>query len=129
MIGGWSGWMLLAEAAEAVADAAEPEAPRSPLGGLLLPMTAIALLYFFMFARPQRQKDSAHRTQLDNLKKNDRVVTIGGIYGTVTNIQRDSDEVTLKVDEATNAKLRVTFNAIARIITEDESEGNKAAKT
>ncbi len=92
-------------------------------------MIAIMILYFFMFMRPQRQQDTAHRTQLENLKKNDRVVTIGGIYGTVTNVQRDSDEVTLKVDEATNAKLRVTFNAIARIITEDDSEGNKTAKT
>jgi preprotein translocase subunit YajC len=128
MIGGRSGWMLLAEAAEA-AEGAQEEAQRSPLSSMLLPMAAIMLLYFFMFARPQRQKDSATKTALDNLKKNDRVVTIGGIYGTVTNVQRESDEVTLKVDEATNAKLRVTFNAIARIITEDDSEGNKAAKT
>jgi preprotein translocase subunit YajC len=125
MLGGWSGWMLLAE----VAEGAEPEAPRSPFGSFLVPLTLIMVLYFFMFLRPQRQKETAHRTQLESLKKNDRVVTIGGIYGTVTNVQRESDEVTLKVDEATNAKLRVTFNAIARIITEDDSEGSKAAKT
>ena len=57
------------------------------------------------------------------------MVTIGGIYGTVTNVQRESDEVTLKVDEATNAKLRVTLNSIARVITEDDAEGSNATKT
>jgi preprotein translocase subunit YajC len=117
------GWILLAEAAEE--EAARP----APFGGLLLPMVAIMILYFFLFLRPQRARDAAQRTQLESLKKNDRVVTIGGIYGTVTNVQRESDEVTLKVDEATNAKLRVTCNAIARIITEDDAEGGKAAKT
>ena len=44
---------------------------------------------------------------LQNLKKNDRVVTIGGIYGTVVNAQKDLDEVTIKVDESTNTKLRM----------------------
>ncbi len=122
---GFTGWILLAEA-EVPADAAQ----RSGLfGGMLPAMIGIMILYFFLFMRPQRQRDTAHRTLLENLKKNDRVVTIGGIYGTVTNVQRESDEVTLKVDEATNAKLRVTFNSIARVITEDDAEGSKAAKT
>jgi preprotein translocase subunit YajC len=120
-----AGWMLLAEAAEGAGE----EAPRNPLGGMWPAMIIIMILYFFLFLRPQRKRDTSLRTQLENLKKNDRVVTIGGIYGTVTNVQRESDEVTLKVDEATNAKLRVTLNAIARIITEDDAEGSKAAKT
>ena len=123
---GLTGWMLWAAEAEAPAE----QAPnRGLFGGMLPAMIGIMILYFFLFMRPQRQRDTAHRTQLDGLKKNDRVVTIGGIYGTVTNVQRESDEVTLKVDEATNAKLRVTFNSIARVITEDDAEGSKAAKT
>jgi preprotein translocase subunit YajC len=122
MTGMFAAWMLLAEAAEG-------EAPRSPFGGLWPAMLAIMVLYFFLFLRPQRKQDANRRSQLDGLKKNDRVVTIGGIYGTVTNVQRESDEVTLKVDEATNAKLRVTFSSIARIITEDDAEGSTAAKT
>jgi preprotein translocase subunit YajC len=50
------------------------------------------------------------------------VVTIGGIYGVVVNVNRESDEVTLKIDEATNAKMRVTVGAVARILGEDSAE-------
>ena len=90
-------------------------------------LMAIAVLFFFMMYLPEKKKQRAHRGQLEQLKKNDRVVTIGGIYGTVTNVQRDSDEVTLKVDEATNTKLRVTFGAISRVIS-DEPAGDKPDK-
>jgi len=121
----FTGWNLLAEAEPVV----DPVQNRGPFGGLWPAMIVIMILYFVLFLRPQRKRDTAHRTQLEALKKNDRVVTIGGIYGTVTNVQRESDEVTLKVDEATNAKLRVTFGSIARVITEDDAEGSSAAKT
>ena len=54
------------------------------------------------------------------------MVTIGGIYGVVMNVQRDTDEVTLKIDEANNTKMRVTFGAIARVLG-DESADDKTA--
>ncbi|HTU24061.1 MAG TPA: preprotein translocase subunit YajC [Pirellulales bacterium] len=116
--------LLLAEAEPA----GEP-ASRGLFGGSMFPaVIGITFLFYFLILRPQKQRDSSHRSLIDNLKKNDRVVTIGGIYGTVTNVQRESDEVTIKIDEATNTKLRVTFNAIARVITEDDAEGSKTAK-
>jgi preprotein translocase subunit YajC len=49
------------------------------------------------------------------------VVTIGGIHGVVTNVQRDAERVTLRVDESTGTKLRVNASAIARVITDDDS--------
>ena len=50
---------------------------------------------------------------ISSLKKNDHVVTVGGIHGVVTNVNRDGEEVTvtIKVDEATNTKLRITLGA------------------
>ena len=84
-----------------------------------LPFAMIAVLYYIMMVKPQRQREASHKDLLANLKKNDRVVTVGGIYGVVVNVQRDQDEVTIKVDENTNTKLRVTFSAIARVITDD----------
>ena len=98
-------------------------------GGLsLIPgFVLIGIVFYFMLVMPERRKQRAHRALLDQLKKNDRVVTIGGIYGMVTNVQRDADEVTIKVDEATNTKLRVTFNAISRVII-DEPAAEKPAK-
>ena len=80
-----------------------------------------------MMIRPERQKQRRHQALCDGLKKNDRVITVGGIHGVVTNVQRETDEVTLKVDEATNAKIRVTFASITRVIRE-ESDDTKSEK-
>jgi preprotein translocase subunit YajC len=54
------------------------------------------------------------------------VITIGGIYGVVMNVQRDTDEITLNIDETNNTKVRVNFGAIARVIS-DAPEGEKPA--
>ena len=58
---------------------------------------------------------------LSAVKKNDRVLTAGGIYGVVAAVNRESDEVTIKVDETSNTKLRMTLSSIARVIGDDSS--------
>lgn len=57
---------------------------------------------------------------LEHLKKNDRIVTVGGIFGTVVNVDKGTDQITIKVDEATNAKLRILRSAVSRVIVADE---------
>lgn len=94
-------------------------------GGLMmmLPMIVmIGFLFYFLVLLPQRREQRKRQDMLGAIKKNDRVVTIGGIYGVVTNVQRDADEVTLKVDESNNTKLRVTLGAIARIVGDEPSQ-------
>ena len=91
----------------------------SSLTSLLFPFLAIGLLFYFMMIRPQRREQASRQEMLQNLKKNDRVLTIGGIYGVVTNVHQEADEITLKVDEATNAKLRVTLSSISRVLNSD----------
>ena len=103
-------WILLAQ------DAAE--APTGP--NMLLPIVAIMLLFYFLILRPQKKKEQDMRTMVDNLKEKDRVVTIGGIHGVVTNVQRDQDLVAIRVDEATGAKIRVGTSAIARVVVDDD---------
>jgi preprotein translocase subunit YajC len=67
---------------------------------------------------------------LPKLKKNDRVETVGGICGTVANIQKDSKYITLKIDETSNAKLKVLRSAILRVVVDDEpAESTDNAKT
>jgi preprotein translocase subunit YajC len=119
--------LLLAQVSEAKpANPVEP-APQAPgLGAFLPAILGAMVLYYFLIIRPERRKQSTHRTQLDLLKKNDRVVTIGGIYGVVMNVQPDADEVTLKIDETTNTKIRVTMGSIARIVG-SESTGEKSS--
>ena len=88
----------------------------------IAPFLAIGLLFYFMLIRPQRKEQARRQDMLGNVKKNDRVVTIGGIYGVVMNVHREADEVSLKVDEATNTKLRITLSSIARIMSGESAE-------
>ncbi len=95
----------------------------SPFSGMLLPLVAIMVLFYFLLIRPQKRKEQELRRMVEALKDNDRVVTIGGIYGVVTNVQRDAQRVTIRVDEGTGAKIRVGMSAIARVLADDDQEG------
>jgi preprotein translocase subunit YajC len=93
--------------------------------GLIFPMVAIGFLFYMMLIRPERQKQASHQQLLSNLKKNDRVVTIGGIKGIVSNVQKASDEVTINVDESTGTRIRVTLASIARVETGESKASAK----
>jgi preprotein translocase subunit YajC len=103
---------------------AQPQA-EDPYGFIRVmgPMFVIMILFYFMLIRPQKRKEQELREMVKNVKENDRVVTIGGIYGVVTNVQRDAERVTIRVDESTGTKLKVNMSAIARVLTGDEQEG------
>jgi preprotein translocase subunit YajC len=100
------------------------EGEQAPVSGpgFLLPLIAIFALFYFLILRPQKSKEQAMRTMIENLKEKDRVVTVGGIYGVVTNVQRDQDVVTLRIDESTGAKIRVGTAAIARVVADDDGK-------
>ena len=91
---------------------------------MLIPALAIFLLFQFMFGGQQRKEKRRQDDLLKSMKKNDRVVTIGGIYGVVVNVQKDSEDVTLRIDESTNTRMRVLRSAISRIIA-DDGEANQ----
>lgn len=63
----------------------------------MLPMVLIIGVFYFILIRPQRKKDKAAKAMLAALKKGDRICTIGGIYGTITNIK--DDVLTVEVGE------------------------------
>ncbi len=94
-------------------------------GNFLFPLAIIMLLFYLLILRPQKRKEQTMRSMIDNLKEKDRVVTIGGIHGIVTNVQRDQEMVTLRVDESTGAKIRVGTSAIARVVLDDEKNEKK----
>ena len=97
-------------------------APTGNLLNMLLPFAAIFALFYFLLIRPQRREQARRQAMLGAVKKNDRVLTAGGIYGVVANLNRDADEVTVKVDEATNTKLRLTLSSIARVLGDGPSD-------
>jgi len=104
--------------------AADPNAApvtqrRSPFGssswifiGLMF-----VVMYFLLFRGP-RKKQQEHKQMVQTLGKNDRVRTIGGIIGTVVDIK--DDEITLKVDESNNTKIKVAPSAIGKNLSKDK---------
>lgn len=102
--------LLLSVLAQAPAPAASPSVFEQLLQMLPMFLMIIVIFYFVIF-RPQRQQREKHKTMLEQLKKGDKVVTSGGILGTVTNLGKDT--VTLQVAE--NAKIKVTRDHIARL--------------
>jgi preprotein translocase subunit YajC len=99
-----------------LAQAAEPAADRPPLPFQFLPLVAIAAAAYLLLFRPERERLRRQQAMLAGLKKNDRVVTSSGIYGTVVAVDTPADRVTLRVDESSNLKLTVTVASIARIL-------------
>jgi preprotein translocase subunit YajC len=96
-----------------------PVRPRGPINpqSLVLIILMVVMIYFLF--RGPRKKQQQHRQMVQSLKKNDRVRTIGGIIGTVVDIK--DNEITLKVDESNNTKIKVTPTAIAQNVSEDKS--------
>jgi preprotein translocase subunit YajC len=90
-----------------------------PFGSWLWIYVVLMVVLFFVFFRgPQKQKQQRKKL-VQSLQKNDRVQTIGGILGTIVEIK--GDEITLKVDESNNTKIKVTSSAIGKNISKDKS--------
>ena len=102
---------------------ADGEAQRSPSSGLTQLVLFVAvmgvLMCVMMFRGPKKQQQQ-HRLMLQSLKKNDKVRTIGGIFGTVVDVR--DDEIVLKVDESNNTKIRVSSSAISKNLSQEGKE-------
>ena len=113
------------------ADQANDPGPPPGLGNMLnmlFPLLAIGLLFYFLLIRPQKRQQQQRQKMLAAVKKNDRVISSGGIYGVVTNVHAEADEITIKVDESTNTKLRMTLSSISRVLG-DEGAPDSSKKT
>ena len=78
-----------------------------------LPLVLIFVVFYFFIIRPQRKKEDDRKKMIEAVKKGDKVVTIGGLYGNVTQV----DDGSLLVQVDTNTKLRIDKTAISRVET------------
>jgi len=87
-------------------------------GGMLgfLPLVLVFIIFYFLLIRPQQKKGKEHQEMLSRLKKNDEVMTSGGIYGKVVAL---TDNV-VTVEVAPNVRLRINRPQIASVITGDK---------
>jgi preprotein translocase subunit YajC len=89
------------------------------------------VIFYIFFIRPQQKEQKKRRQLLDSVEKGDRVRTIGGIFGKVTNIT--GDKVTLLIDEKNDVKIKILKRAVASIKgktedMEDEKEQSSNKK-
>jgi preprotein translocase subunit YajC len=114
------GFALAEEAAPAEGEATSPIAM---LIGTFLPMILIVVVFWLFLIRPQRKKDKKVKEMLAALKVGDRVCTIGGIYGTITNI-RDENTVTLAIgpQDVPVVFARWAIRNVEEITVENDSE-------
>jgi len=82
-----------------------------------LPLVLIFVIFYFLLIRPQQKKAKQHQEMLGKLKKNDDVMTSGGIYGKVISLA--DNVVTLEV--APNVRIRVNRPQISTVITNDKT--------
>src|SRR5207253_10309236 len=85
---------------------AEDKGGEAPGWGPFVPMLLIGVAFYFLLLLPMQRQKKQLQASLSSLKKNDKVVTSGGIIGVVVGIKEKEDEVTLKIDENSNVKLR-----------------------
>ncbi len=91
--------------------------PKSPLMTFAPIILIFVVMYFILFRGP-RKKQQQHKQMVQALERNDKVRTIGGILGTVIDVKEN--EVTLKVDESNNTKIKVLPSAIATNMSKEE---------
>jgi preprotein translocase subunit YajC len=115
--------LLTAVLAQAATSAPSTNAPPSILQGPLMPLLlGVAVLYFFVF-RAKRNQDKKRTEQLEKLKPGQRIQTIGGILGVITQVS--DKEITVKVDETNNVKIKFARNAVHRVQDDDPKTETK----
>ena len=78
---------------------------------MFLPLILIFIVFYFFIIRPQKKKEDERKSMIQAVAKGDKVVTIGGLHGTVTQV----DETSILVQVDSNTKLRVEKSALSNI--------------
>jgi preprotein translocase subunit YajC len=94
------------------------------MGSMLFLFAGLFFLFYFIVLRPMRREEADRRSMQSGLKKNDKILTHAGIYGTVVSVSDTEDEIVVKVDD--NVRLRMVRAAVARNITNEEAAKQQA---
>jgi len=119
--------LLLLPTAEGAGGTTGTAATGASQWGILIVMPLIILVFYFLVMRPQNKKQKEAKKMLESLRKGDRVVTIGGLRGTVLSVKEDA--VVLLVDEKTNTKLEYSKNAVSSVLKREDESATQPATT
>ena len=90
----------------------------------MLPLVLIFAVFYFLLIRPQQRKAREHRNMLAQLKRNDEVMTTGGVFGKVLSLT----ETELILEVAPNVKVRVSRSHIAQLFRAEKAAAAKEVK-
>ena len=95
-------------------------------GGLagFLPIILLFAIFYFLLIRPQQKKAKEHKAMIDNLKKGNRVITSGGIYGTILSL----DDTTIGLEIAEKVKIKVARGNVAGLLSDIEAQAKSKEK-
>ena len=87
-------------------------------------LPAILLIMWILMVNPQKKQEERLRKMLDSLERNDKVMTVGGLIGTVHSIDKEQNEIVLKVDDSNNTRIRFHLTAVNTVFPK-EGGGSK----
>ena len=91
-----------------------------------LPLALIFVVFYFLLIRPQQQKQKDHRVMIDALRRGDKIVTGGGLLGTVSKVVGPEE---IEVDIASGVRVRVLRSTIASVLAKpDPAAAREAAR-
>ena len=89
-------------------------------GGFLIPLGLMFAIMYFMVIMPQQRQRKKVQVMLADLKSGDKIITNGGIYGTVNGI--DGDSLILKISSEPQVKIRIARAAIAQVEASEDAK-------
>ncbi len=90
----------------------------------LVPFIFIFVIFYFLLLKPQRRQQKERESMINTLKKDDHVVTSGGIYGIVVSLK--DDRAVLRIDERNDVRIEVRKDAIAGLVKASGTEAKPA---
>ena len=93
--------------------------------GTFLPLILIFAVFYFLLIRPQQRKVKQHKEMLSNLKRGDKIITSGGIIGTINKVS-DNRELTVEVSD--NVEIKIAPGMVADLYTFSEVQKKESPK-
>ena len=89
---------------------------------MILPLVLMVVIFYFFLMRPQKKKDKAVKDMLASLKVGDRILTIGGIYGTITGLRDDQVIIAVGAQKTTMHMARWAIKSVEDAPLENDAE-------
>ncbi len=104
---------------------AAAEGQSNPMMQFLPLMIIMFAVMYFLIIRPQKQKEKKRLSMISNVRKQDRIVTAGGVHGVVTSVKEN--EVIIRIDDTKDVKIRIDKSAVTSVsVPKGEQEESRA---